>query len=387
MILASSPKPLGEGVPFNRPFVSGLEWEYLREAAASGHLSGAGPFTRRCEALLEAFHGCPRALLTSSCTHALEMGALLCELERGDELIVPAFTFVSTANAFALFGAVPRFADVREDTLNIDPAAVASLIGPRTKAIVVVHYAGVGCDMDPILEIAQKHSLRVIEDNAHGLFGRRAGRALGSFGDLSMASFHETKNLSCGEGGALVVNDPALAERAEILREKGTDRSRFFRGQVDKYTWVDVGSSYLMSDLSAAWLWAQLEAREAIHARRRAIWQRYRQALGQWAAGHGIRLPEIPADCEHTHHIFHLRFPEAAPRQRFLEHCRARLIGAVFHYLPLQLSPMGRRLGGREGMCPVAERAADSIVRLPLFNGMTDAEFERVIGVVTDFGK
>lgn len=372
-------------VPFNRPALAGSEMEYVRDAAARQHLSGDGHYTRRCHALLEEILGVPRVLLTTSCTHALEMAALLLAVGPGDEVIIPSFTFVSTANAFMLRGATPVFADVRPDTLNLDERQLPDLVSPRTRAIVPVHYAGVACEMAAILEVAGRAGAAVVEDNAHGLFGSYHGRALGTLGALATLSFHETKNVFCGEGGALLLSDPALVARAEVLREKGTNRSRFFRGEVDRYTWVDVGSSYLPSDLLAAFLLAQLEARERIQERRRRVWERYREGLAGWAAERGARLPVVPCHCTHPSHLFHLLLPSAAERDAFLDHLRARSIHAVFHYLPLHLSPMGLRLGGREGQCPVTEDVSARLVRLPLFSSLTEPEQDRVIEAVRAF--
>ncbi len=372
-------------IPFNRPAVTGDEWRYMREAAAAGRLSGDGAFSRRCQALLEEELGAARVLLTTSCTHALEMSALLLDVAPGDEVILPSFTFVSTVNAFALRGARPVFADIRADTLNLDERQLPRLIGPRTRAIVPVHYAGVGCDMAAIGELAGPRGIAVVEDNAHGLFGRYRGRKLGSFGCLATLSFHETKNVSCGEGGALIVNDPRYAERAEIVREKGTNRGQFFRGMVDKYTWVDIGSSYLPSDLLAAWLLAQLEARDRIQEARRRLWERYARELSGWAAASGTRLPVVPADCEQPHHLFYLLLPSLAARQALIAHLRSRGILAVFHYAPLHLSEHARRIGAGGGDCPVAADAADRLLRLPLFFDLADADQSRVIAAVQAF--
>jgi dTDP-4-amino-4,6-dideoxygalactose transaminase len=285
-------------IPFNKPYVVGKEFEYIQQAIDNLHLSGDGLFTKRCEALLEQELGVPRALLATSCTHALEMAALLLDIKSGDEIIIPSFTFVSTVNAFVLRGARPIFIDIRPDTLNLDESQLERLITPRTRAIVVVHYAGVGCEMEAILQVAQRHGVPVIEDNAHGLLGKYRGKCLGTFGCLATLSFHETKNFNCGEGGALLINDPQFIERAQIIREKGTNRSRFFRGEVDKYTWVDVGSSYLLSDILAAFLYAQLETRELIQSRRKRIWEYYYAQLKDWASNYGVQLPFVPAHCE-----------------------------------------------------------------------------------------
>jgi dTDP-4-amino-4,6-dideoxygalactose transaminase len=312
------------------------------------------------------------------------MTALLLDIKPGDEVIVPSFTFVSTVNAFVLRGAVPVFADIRPDTLNIDETRLEGLITPRTRAILVVHYAGVGCEMDAILALARRHHLAVVEDNAHGLFGRYRGRPLGTFGELATLSFHETKNVSCGEGGALLINEPAYGERAEIIREKGTNRAQFFRGQVDKYTWVDLGSSFLPSDLLAAFLLAQLESADLIQARRRRIWTAYQQELAPWAGREGVRLPVVPAHCEQPYHMFYLLLPSLAERQALIAHLKAQKIMSAFHYVPLHLSPMGLRFGGRPGMCPITEDVSDRLLRLPFYTDMTDGDQARVIAEITD---
>jgi dTDP-4-amino-4,6-dideoxygalactose transaminase len=372
-------------IPFNRPGPVGDELRHLAEAAAGPHHSGDGPYTRRCQEFLERELGVAKALLTTSCTHALELAALLLEVGPGDEVIVPSFTFVSTANAFALRGARSVFADVRPDTLNLDEARLEELVTERTRAVVVVHYAGVGCEMEAIGAVAARHGLAVVEDNAHGLFGRYRGKPLGTFGALATQSFHETKNFSCGEGGALLINDPALVARAEVVREKGTDRSRFFRGEVDKYTWVDLGSSYLPCDLLAAYLWGQLAERQRIQARRREIWETYRDGLAEWAAERGVALPTVAAHCEQAYHLFYLLLPSAERRQALIDHLKARGILSVFHYQPLHLSAMGRRFGGRPGDCPVTERVADTLLRLPFYNGLREADQREVIETVREF--
>ncbi len=369
-------------IPFNRAAVTGREAEYVGRAIAEGPIHGDGPFTQACHAQLAAMTGAPKVLLTTSCTHALEMSALLLGIGPGDEVIMPSFTFVSTVNAFVLRGARPVFVDIRPDTLNLDETRLEAAITPRTRAIVVVHYAGVACEMAAIMAVAEAHGLPVVEDNAHGLFGTYRGRRLGSFGVLSTLSFHDTKNLSCGEGGALVINDASYADRAEIIREKGTNRTRFYRGQVDKYTWCDIGSSYLPSDILAAYLLAQLEARDEIQFRRQALWARYQSGLSEWASHHGIGLPTVPADCAHPAHLFYLVMPSLEARTRLLAFLRERQVLAVFHYLPLHLSDMGRRFGGHEGQCPVTESIADRLVRLPLFYQLSDADQQRVIDAV-----
>ena len=372
-------------IPFNRPYSTGLEYEYIRQAIASGHISGDGAFTRKCQALLEEITGCRRALLTTSCTDALEMTALLLNIQPGDEVIVPSFTFVSGANAYALRGARIVFADIRPDTLNLDENGLEALITPRTRAILAVHFAGVGCAMDKILAIAERHGVTVIEDNAHGLFGRYRGRNLGTFGAMATLSFHETKNISCGEGGALLLNRAEDVERAEILREKGTDRSKFFRGMVDKYTWVDLGSSFLPSDVLAAFLYAQLEARATIQAARRRVWTCYNERLRGWAEANGVRRPVVPEECEQPYHMFYLVMPTPAARGALIAHLKSRGAMAVFHYLPLHLSPMGLRGGGRVGQCPVTEDVSARLVRLPFYNGLDETDQARVVEAVLEF--
>ena len=372
-------------IPFNRPVLLGRELANIAEAIANGNVGGDGPFTKRCQALLEQMLGVPKVLLTTSCTHALEMCALLLDLAPGDEVLVPSFTFVTTAGAFVLRGARPVFVDVRSDTLNIDESLVENLITERTRAIVAVHYAGVGCEMDALMSIASRRGLAVIEDNAHGLFGKYRGRALGTFGALATQSFHETKNVICGEGGALVINDARYAERAEILREKGTNRARFFRGEVDKYTWIDLGSSYVPSDILAAFLHAKLEVREEIQRRRRAIWERYRDGLRDWADGNGARLPSVPGHCEQAYHMFYLLLPTAERRQAFLAHMKQHGILAVFHYVPLHLSPMGQRFGYSESDLPVTRDVSERLVRLPFFNDLSVPDQDRVMEVVRLF--
>ncbi|HVM72360.1 MAG TPA: dTDP-4-amino-4,6-dideoxygalactose transaminase [Anaerolineales bacterium] len=369
-------------IPYNQPVIVGKETEYIAEAIAAAKFSGDGPFTRRASQLLEQQLGVPRVLLTSSCTHALEMFAFLLDIRPEDEVIVPSFTFVSTVNAFVLRGARPVFADIRPDTLNLDETRLEALITPNTRAIVPVHYAGVGCEMETILAVANRHGIAVVEDNAHGLYGKYRGRYLGTFGVLAAQSFHETKNFTCGEGGALLINDPGLVERAEIIREKGTNRSRFFRGQVDKYSWVDVGSSYLLSDLLAAFLLAQLEQRQKIQAHRRMVWEFYQTHLQDWARAHAVQLPCVPEQCEQPYHMFYLLLPSLALRQGLIEHLRQRGINSVFHYLPLHLSEMGQRFGGQLGDCPVTERVSDQLLRLPFHNAQTEAQLGQVVAAI-----
>jgi dTDP-4-amino-4,6-dideoxygalactose transaminase len=372
-------------IPFNRAEITESDRQLLVSAIERLHISGNGPFTKVAETSLQNSLGVQRALLTTSCTHALEMTALLAEVGHGDEVIVPSFTFVSSASAFMLFGATPVLVDVEQDSLNIDPTAIEKAITSRTKAICIVHYGGIAANLDRILEIAKEHNLVVIEDNAHGLFSTYKGKPLGSFGSLATQSFHETKNITCGEGGALLINDGNLIERAEILREKGTDRTKFLRGQVDKYTWVDVGSSWVMSDMLAAILCGQLERAEIINAQRIAIYNRYDNELSQWAETYGVVTPFHPANTTHTAHVYHLRFKAGEMRDRFIAHLAERQIVAVFHYQPLHLSKIGRQLGGVFGDCPITEHAGDCLVRLPLFNTLTTDEQSRVIEAVQSF--
>jgi dTDP-4-amino-4,6-dideoxygalactose transaminase len=372
-------------IPFNRPTTAPEVLASITDVLASGRLSGNGPCARACEAILEGVTGAHKALLTNSCTAALEMSALLLAAEPGDEVIVPSFTFVSTANAFAGRGLRPIFADSRPDTLNVDAETIAPLIGPRTRAFVAMHYGGVACDMDALHALANRHGLVIIEDNAHGLFGAFKGRPLGAFGAMATQSFHETKNVTCGEGGALLINDPALLERAEIIREKGTNRSRFFRGEVDKYTWVDDGSNYLSSELQAACLLAQLQLKDAIQAKRAAIWHRYDTALQDWAAANSVGLPFVPRGCEHPSHLYYLVLPNVSSRDRIIDHLKARGILAVFHYLPLHVSPMGRKFGGNPGDCPVAEDIAGRLLRLPFFTDLSSDDQSTVIDTVRCF--
>lgn len=372
-------------IPFNKPGLTGKELDYISLAVKLGHISGDGSFTRKCAALLEQELGVPQVLLTTSCTHALEMAALLLDIQPGDEVIVPSFTFVSTVNAFVLRGAQPIFADIRQDTLNLDETKLPRLISPRTKAIVPVHYAGVGCEMDAICGLAAERNIAVVEDNAHGLFGRYRGRYLGTFGRLACQSFHETKNFYCGEGGALLINAPELAERAEIIREKGTDRSRFFRGQVDKYGWMDIGSSYLPSDMLAAFLLAQLECWGDIQGKRRRVWEYYQENLQDWAHTHGVRLPVVPEDCEQPYHMYYLILPSPVQRQALIAYLKSKGILSVFHYLPLHLSQMGKRLGGDKYQCPVTEYVSDRILRLPFYTDLTMQEQDEVVQWITEF--
>lgn len=372
-------------IPFNKPGLAGDEFRNILGAIASGRCSGDGEYTKRCQNLLDAAMPGSRSFLTTSCTHALELTGLLLGIGEGDEVIVPSFTFVSTPNAYVLRGARPVFADVRPDTLNLDETRIERLITPRTKAIIPVHYAGVACEMDAILEIAARRGVAVVEDNAHGLFGSYDGRPLGTFGCMSTLSFHETKNFSCGEGGALVINDPSLVDRAEILREKGTNRSRFFRGMVDKYTWVDVGSSYLPSDILAAFLLAQLEKRREIQRRRERTWRYYSESFQGVAPRHGFEMPVVPERCGQSYHMFYMMTPSLAVRQALMAHLKSRGIGSAFHYVPLHLSEMGQKFGGYAGQCPVTEDVSDRILRLPFFNDITELEQEQVVEAVFEF--
>ncbi len=364
-------------IPFNRPYMTGRELWLIAQAHARGHLSGDGEFTRRCHAWLEAHTGCRKALLTHSCTAALEMSALLLDLAPGDEVIMPSYTFVSTANAFVLRGAVPVFVDIRGDTMNLDERLVEAAITPRTKAICVVHYAGVACAMDVILDIAARHRLAVVEDAAQGVGATWRGRPLGGIGTFGALSFHETKNIISGEGGALLVNDAAHIERAEVIREKGTNRSRFFRGEVDKYTWVDVGSSFLPGEIVAAFLCAQMEEVQAITERRLALWNRYHEALADAEARGRVRRPVISVDCTHNAHMYYVLFRTLAERTAAIAALQAQGIRPVFHYVPLHSSPAGRRFGRVHGAMDHTDRAGDTLLRLPLW--LPDLDIERVV--------
>ena len=366
-------------IPFNKPFIIGRELEYITQAVAMGHLSGDGPFTKKCNAWMEQKFGAKKVLLTHSCTAALEMAALLADIQPGDEVIMPSYTFVSTANAFVLRGAVPVWCDIREDTLNIDETKIEALITPRTKAIVPVHYAGVACQMDVIMAIAKKHNLLVIEDAAQGVNATFNGQYLGTIGHLGCYSFHETKNFISGEGGALVINDSRFVERAEIIREKGTNRSKFFRGQVDKYTWVDIGSSYLPSELIAAFLYAQLEQADEITRQRHAIHDRYAVGLQPLVdAGH-LRLPQIPVNCVHNAHMFYIIVKSEPVRAQLLAHLKQNDINAVFHYVPLHTSPMGQQYGYKLGDLLVTEELSERLIRLPCYYELTQQEQNRII--------
>ncbi len=370
-------------IPFNR--ARRFTPNFYSMLGQIAHQSGDGPYTKMAsQRLATIFKGAPN-LLTTSCTHALEMCALLLNVQPGDEVIVPSFTFVSTANAFVLRGAKPVFIDSRADTLNLDESQLEELVTERTKAIVPVHYAGVGCEMDRILDVASERAIHVVEDNAHGLFGKYRGQPLGTFGDFSTLSFHETKNITCGEGGAIVINTNEFVSRAEIIREKGTNRSRFFRGEVDKYSWVDVGSSYLPSDILAALLLSQLEQSSEIQDRRKVVWEYYDQHLANWRQANDTRGPIVPTHCDQAYHMYYLLLPDLATRGRFISHLKDKGIMAVFHYLPLNTSQMGQHFGGRQGQCPVAEDLSDRIVRLPFFPDLTDAELAYIVDAVTRF--
>jgi dTDP-4-amino-4,6-dideoxygalactose transaminase len=371
-------------IPFNRPFIAGKELYYIAQAVTLGNIGGDGHFTRECSALLERRFGIHRVLLTPSCTASLEMAAMLCDLGPGDEVIMPSFTFVSTASAVARLGAKPVFVDIRPDTLNLDETLIEDAITDRTKAIFPVHYAGVACEMDRIMAIARGHGLRVVEDAAQGVNSFYNGRALGSIGDIGCYSFHETKNYICGEGGALCLNTPELVERAEILRDKGTNRQKFFRGDVDKYTWVDIGSSYVPSEICSAFLYGQLEMLDEISLRRREIYDTYRRSLKPLETEGLLRLPRIPEDCASNSHMFYVLLPTAAQRDHVLESLRARGIHAVFHYVPLHDSPMGRRFGYRSGDLPVTEDLSSRLLRLPMYYEITPEQQMQVVQVLSE---
>lgn len=366
-------------IPFNRPYMTGKELLYISQAHTKAHLSGDGEFTKKCNAWLEQRIGCHKALLTHSCTAALEMAAILLDIQPGDEVIMPSYTFVSTANAFVLRGGVPVFVDIRPDTLNIDETRIEAAITPRTKAIVSVHYAGVSCEMDTIMAIAEKHGLIVIEDAAQGVMSCYKGRALGRIGHLAALSFHETKNIISGEGGALLINDPRFAERAEIIREKGTNRSQFFRGQVDKYSWVDIGSSYLPGELVAAFLWAQMEQASSITQRRLRIWGQYHEGFAQLEAQGKVRRPVIPLECQHNAHMYYLLLPDRECRTSLIDKLEANGVNAVFHYIPLHSSPAGRKYGRVDGDLSCTEAASDCVIRLPLWAEMAEEDVKQVI--------
>lgn len=373
-------------IPFNKPYMTGKELWYVSQAHANGHLAGDGIFTKKCNKWLEQRVGCKKALLTHSCTAALEMAAMLAQIQSGDEVIMPSYTFVSTANAFALRGAVPVFVDIRPDTMNIDEALIEAAITPKTRAIVAVHYAGVSCEMDTIMAIAEKHGLLVIEDAAQGIMSNYKGRPLGSIGHFAALSFHETKNIISGEGGALLVNDARFAEQAEIIREKGTNRSLFFRGQVDKYTWVELGSSYLPSELIAAFLWAQMEEADAITERRLDLWNGYHQSFAALEERGKIRRPVVPMDCSHNAHMYYLLLPSLAARTAFIESLKQKEVQAVFHYVPLDSSPMGEKYGRKSGELKQTEIMSERLVRLPLWLGLEEYQGDIIQKVIAELG-
>jgi len=370
---------------FNKSSLVGRELEFIFQTISNGQIAGDQMFSKKCHGLLKEVLQVCSALVTTSCTHALEMAAILLNIQPGDEVILPAFTFVSTANAFVLRGAQPVFCDIRSDTLNLDESKLEELITPRTRVMVPVHYAGVGCEMEEILEIAGRHGVAVVEDNAHGLFGKYRGRWLGTFGCMATQSFHETKNITCGEGGALLINEERFIERAEIIREKGTNRARFFRGQVDKYSWVDVGSSYVMSDVLAAFLYGQLEKWREIQAKRRAIWELYDMELADWASANGVRQPVVPEHCEQAWHMYYLLMPSLQARTEFIARLKDKGIMAVFHYLPLNRSAFASNLASAPTDCPVTKDVSDRIVRLPFYTSMTEKEQRRVIHAVLEW--
>ena len=369
-------------ISFNRVDIQGNELDYIQQAITNMHISGDGTFTHKCNYLLEKELNVNKSLLTTSCTHALEMAAILLNIQPSDEVIVPSFTFISTINAFVLRGAIPVFIDIRPDTLNMDENQLEGLITEKTKAIIPVHYAGVGCEMDIIMNIANKYDIPVIEDNAHGLFGKYKDRYLGTFGTFATQSFHETKNFSCGEGGALLINDENYIERAEIIREKGTNRTKYFRGEVDKYTWVDIGSSYLISDILAAFLYAQLEQWDKIQSKRKKNWETYYNGLKKWTEANNVLLPFIPQYSEQTYHMFYLLFDSEKLRNRFLTYMKENGITAVFHYIPLHSSDMGKKIGKFD--CTVTESVSKRIIRLPFYNNI-DNVIDKVINNLVNF--
>ena len=377
-----------EHIPYNWPHMTGKELYYIAEAHFNGRLAGDGPFTKRCHKWLEENTGCRKALLTHSCTAAMEMAALLLDIKPGDEIIMPSFTFVSTANAFVLRGGVPVFVDIRPDTLNLNEELIEAAITPRTRAIAPVHYAGVACEMDAIMAVAKRHSLKVMEDAAQGIMAKYKGRPLGAIGDLSALSFHETKNVISGEGGALLINDPALASRAEIIREKGTNRTQFFRGQVDKYTWQDLGSSFLPGELTAAFLWAQLEEAERITRDRLATWARYHHMLEPLEAAGLLRRPIVPDNVTSNAHIYYVLLAAGIDRQKLLDELKSHGINCVTHYVPLHSSPAGQRFGRAHGKLEVTDRQSDRLVRLPLWVGLSEQQQSRVVeGLKAAIGK
>jgi len=372
-------------IPFNKPFIAGKELYYIVQSVIGGHSAGDGVYTKKCQELMERQFGAQKVLLTHSCTAALEMAALLCHIKEGDEVIMPSFTFVSTANAFFMRGAKPVFVDIRPDTLNIDEKRIEDAITEKTRTIVVVHYAGVGCEMDTIMNIARKHDIIVIEDAAQGVNAKFKDQYLGTIGDIGCYSFHETKNVISGEGGAIVLNDPQYFERAEILREKGTNRSKFFRGEVDKYTWVDIGSSYLPSDIVAAFLYAQLENMDAINARREEIFNLYYRELIPLVNNGYLKLPYISRNCMSNSHLFYILLNDEGTRNDLMDYLKSKGILAVFHYLPLHLSRVGRKLGYQEGSLPLTESISSRLLRLPFYYGLMEKEQAEVVETIRSF--
>lgn len=373
-------------IVFNRASFVGKELKYISEAIQNAHISGNGPFTERAEMLLEEILDHPsKVLLTTSCTHALEMAAILLDLKPGDEVIVPSYTFVTSALAFHMHGAKIVFADIKPETLTLDEKLLQKLVTEKTRAIIPVHYGGVSCEMDQILDIATKNNIIVIEDNAHGLFGKYKGKNLGTLGHMATQSFHETKNVSCGEGGALVINDTSYVERAEIIREKGTDRSKFFRGQIDKYSWTDRGSSYVMSDILAACLCAQLLESEMIQEKRSERWEFYNSNLKGWAKENSVDLPSVPEYCEHPSHLFYLLMPSESTRNSLINFLKENDIQAVFHYLPLNSSPMAKKIGSNEREMPVTENVSKRLLRLPLYLDLDMKEMSYIVEKIKEF--
>ncbi|MCW6037891.1 dTDP-4-amino-4,6-dideoxygalactose transaminase [Spirulina subsalsa FACHB-351] len=366
-------------IPFNQPFTTGHEFKYIQQAISNGILSGNGKFTKQCQKWLENYSGCHKALLTHSCTAALEMAAILADIQPGDEVIMPSYTFVSTANAFVLRGGIPVFVDIRPDTLNIDETKIEAAITPKTKAIVPVHYAGVPCEMDTIMAIAKRHNLWVIEDAAQGIMSTYKGKPLGSFGHLAALSFHETKNIICGEGGALLVNYPAWSDRAEVIWEKGTNRTQYFKGQVDKYTWVDIGSSYLPSEINAAFLWAQMEQAETITEKRLRVWQTYHESLTYLELAKKIRRPVVPSSCRHNAHMYYILVRDLQTRISVIDQLKEYKINTVFHYVPLHNSPAGKKYARSFKTLSNTEELSERLLRLPLWLGIEDEHIKNIV--------
>lgn len=372
-------------IPFNKPFKINKEFEYIKDAIKKGVLRGDGFYTKKCHGFLEQLLGCEKALLTHSCTAALEMCAILLDLKQGDEIIMPSYTFVSTANAFVLRGAVPVFVDIRPDTLNIDESLIEAAITPKTKAICVVHYAGLACEMDKILAIAKKHNLSVIEDSAQGLGSFYNGKPLGAIGDMGCFSFHETKNVISGEGGALIINNEKFVERAEVIREKGTNRSKFFRGEVDKYTWVDIGSSFLPSDLIAAFLYSQLENMDKINKKRMEIWKFYHNLFEKYEEQGLVKRPFIPSNCSHNAHMYYILFDNLEKRTKFINYMKQNKINPVFHYIPLHSSPAGKKYGRKSGSLNITNKISDTILRLPMYYTMNNKELSYIRSAIKKY--